>query len=218
MHALAVRRPIVARRIRATEEILATLDNVEGVFLFDHKADLVQACTQALQTEESRAKDDRGNSWDDWADGLAEFCLSLPDREDVFDRLVRRLKAGDRLRRAAHFDAQVRDGQAAASEFAKNPSALSNAKAVDLPILLTLDGHAFVEHAYATLLGRPVDDEGLSAYLNQLELGAHKVDLLHALASSSEGRLRDVKLPALDLMVAQLRRSHLPWFKRLFAP
>jgi len=216
MHALAVRRPIVARRIRATEEILATLDDVEGVFLFDHSADLVQACTQALQAEVSRAKDDRGNSWDDWADGLAEFCLSLLDREDVFDRLVHRLKAGDRLRRAARYDVQLRDDQAAASEFARAPTALSNAKAVDLSSLLTLDGHAFVEHAYATLLGRPVDGEGLSAYLSQLELGAHKVDLLHALATSSEGRLRDVELPGLDLLVAQLQRSHLPWFKRLF--
>ncbi|HSZ07497.1 MAG TPA: glycosyltransferase [Steroidobacteraceae bacterium] len=216
MHALAVRRPIVARRIRATEEILATLDDVEGVFLFDHSADLVQACTQALQAEVSRAKDDRGNSWDDWADGLAEFCLSLLDREDVFDRLVHRLKAGDRLRRAARYDVQLRDDQAAASEFARAPTALSNAKAVDLSSLLTLDGHAFVEHAYATLLGRPVDGEGLSAYLSQLELGAHKVDLLHALATSSEGRLRDVELPGLDQVVAQLRQSHLPWFKRLF--
>jgi Domain of unknown function (DUF4214) len=195
---------------------LETLDDVEGVFLFDHNADLVQACIQALQTEVSRAKDDRGKSWDDWADGLAEFCLSLPDREDVFDRLVRRLKAGDCLRRAANCDAQVRDGRPTASEFETKPSALSNAKAVDLPSLLTLDGHAFVEHAYATLLGRPVDEAGLSAYLSQLELGAHKVDLLLALATSSEGRLRDVNLPGLDQMVAQLHRSQLPWFKRLF--
>jgi hypothetical protein len=93
---------------------------------------------------------------------------------------------------------------------------LSNAKAVDLPSLLTLDGHAFVEHAYATLLRRPADAAGLGAYLSQLELGAHKVDLLHALATSSEGRLRDVMLPGLDQMVARLRKAHLPWFKRVF--
>jgi hypothetical protein len=93
---------------------------------------------------------------------------------------------------------------------------LSTAKPVDLPSLLALDGKAFVEHAYATLLCRPVDDAGLSAYLSQLELGAHKVDLLHALATSSEGRLRDVKLPGLDQMVSRVRRAQLPWFKRLF--
>jgi GT2 family glycosyltransferase len=215
MHALAACRPVVARRIRATEEILETLDEVDGVFLFDHDSDLLQACTQALLTKVSRAKDDRGIGWDDWADGLTEFCLSFADRDDLFDRLVRRLKASDRLRRAAHHDARESPGDDA-SNSAKHPSVLSNAKAVDLPSLLTLDGHAFVEHAYATLLRRPADAAGLGAYLSQLELGAHKVDLLHALATSSEGRLRDVMLPGLDQMVARLRKAHLPWFKRVF--
>ena len=217
MHALAARRPIVARRIPATEEILTTLDDVEGVFLFDHNSELLQACTLALKSNCSRVKDDRGQTWDDWADGLTNYMLSLANRDDIFSRLVGRLKAGDRLRRAAHNDALSKESQAAEYRFAKPPSAPSNAKPLNLESLLALDGQEFVEHAYATLLCRPVDDTGLSAYLAQLEVGANKVDLLHALATSSEGRSRGVKLPGMDGMVSQRRRSQKPWFKRTFS-
>lgn len=217
MHALAARRPIVARRIPATEEILATLDDIEGVFLFDHNSDLVQACTQAFQCTASSAKDHRGKSWDDWADGLTDYCLSFAGRDDVFARLVGRISAGNRLRRAAKYDATQPLREQTASGSKQEPNVLSNAKAVDLHSLLSLDGRAFVEHAYATLLCRPVDDTGLREYLNQLAVGAHKVDLLRALATSAEGRERDIKLEGLDDMVLKHARSRFAWFRRIFA-
>jgi GT2 family glycosyltransferase len=217
MHALAFGRPIVARRIPATEEILASLDDVEGVFLFDHNGQLLEACGLALQSSVSRAKDDRGTSWDDWGDGLTEFCLSLVARDDVFERLVSRITAGERLRRAARGDVLGRDAYGMSRLDSAAPKMLSSAKPVDLDCLLALEGRAFVEHAYATLLRRPVDEGGLQTYLSQLEMGAHKVDLLASLASSPEGRLRDVKLPKLDQAVAQVRKARVPLLKRIFA-
>jgi len=48
-------------------------------------------------------------------------------------------------------------------------------------------------------------------------MGVDKVDLLASLASSPEGRLRNVKLPKLDQAVAQLRKARLPLLKRIFA-
>jgi GT2 family glycosyltransferase len=104
MHALAAGRPIVARRIPATEGILASLDDVEGVFLFDDNAHLLETFAQAMKCSLSHAQDRRGTSWDDCADGLADFCLTLTARSDIFERLVGRLRAGDRLRRAARGD------------------------------------------------------------------------------------------------------------------
>jgi len=216
MHALAAARPIVARRVPATEEILASLDDVEGVFLFEDNAGLVTACAQALHTSVSRAKDGRGNDWDNWADRFTDFCLSLTTRDDIFDRLVRRVRAGQQLRRAARGDALTQEADGEETVISTKSGMLSNAKAIDLRSLLTLEGRAFVEHAYATLLCRPVDDSGLLAYLEHLALGLHKVELLAALASSPEGRLRDVKLPGLDRMVTQLRKSRMPLYKRMF--
>jgi GT2 family glycosyltransferase len=204
MHALSAGRPIVARRIPATEEILASLDEVHGIFQFEDSAGLVRACADALRATVSRAKDDRGCSWDDWADGLTDFCLSLAARDDIFQRLVGRIRAADRLR-----------GAASSAQPARPPG---TAKAVDLESLLALDGRAFVEQAYTTLLERPADKSGLTNYLSQLELGTPKVELLHALASSDEGRARNVDLPGLNRMVVQLRKAQMPLLKRIFHP
>jgi GT2 family glycosyltransferase len=217
MHALSAGRPVVARRIPATEEILATLDDVKGVFLFDHDSDLVTACKRALQAGSSHARDDRGNSWDDWADGLADFCCSLAAREDLYSRLVGRVSAGDLLRRARRGDSRPEQGGTSAPAPSADPSApLSDAKPADLSTLLTMEGRRFVEHAYATLLLRPADEGGLRTYLAELEAGAHKVDILEALAHSPEGRLREVKLPGLDEALAERRRTRKPLLRRMF--
>jgi len=215
MHALAAGCPIVARRIAATEEILKSLDDVTGVFLFDNDTSLIRACTVALKTSVSSATDERGSSWDDWASGLTDFSLSLLERSDTFDTLVRRISAGELLRRA--FRADELERRYVADDVAAEPSGpVSQAKAIDLTSLLKLDGRAFVEHAYATLLCRPVDEVGLKSYMEQLERGFHKIDLLEDLAGSTEGRLRDVKLQGLDQLISQRRRSRLPLYKRIF--
>jgi GT2 family glycosyltransferase len=213
MHSLAAGRPVVARRIPATEEILATLDNVSGVFLFDDNSGLVEACKQAVNSAQSRASYDRALSWDDWADGVTEFCLSLVDSNDVFDRLVRRITAGDRLRRA-----WAGDERAGQRDSAGATRKLPNAKAVDLQTLLALDGKDFIEHAYATLLRRPADPEGVASYLNHLAKGLHKLEILAALAQSAEGRERGVALPGMDDMITQFHRSRRSVIQRIFRP
>ena len=215
MRALGAGRPIVARRISATQEILAGLQAIEGVFLFENDAGLVEACGQALRCSVSRALDSGDSCWDDWAAGLTDFFLSLAARDDVFPRLVRRLRAGNVLRLGALGNADA-DLHGDATAVTAVPGVLSNAKAVDLQTLLTLDGRPFVEHAYATLLCRPADEAGLQAYISQLELGAHKIDILAALASSPEGRLREVYLRGLDEIVARRSKGLKPLLKRIF--
>jgi GT2 family glycosyltransferase len=215
MHAISAGLPIVARRIPATDEILATLDEVTGVFVFEDNSGLVRACALALNCAESRAKYDRASSWDDWADELTEFCVSLASRGDVFHRLVERIAAGDCLRRAARGDLIAREAERKPPEVASVP-VLSTSKSVDLKTLLELEGKTFVEHAYATILRRPADQSGLDAYVKQLAGGQHKLDVLESLANSPEGRQRDVSLPNFDQMIRRLHKARRPLLKRVF--
>lgn len=71
--------------------------------------------------------------------------------------------------------------------------------------LLALDGQAFVDHAYATLLQRVPDPSGSAFYLAELGRGVPKAEILRALASSDEGRARSVELPGLH----ELTQRHL---------
>jgi GT2 family glycosyltransferase len=217
MHALAAGRPIVARRIPAIEEILATLEGVEGVFLFDNDDQLVSAFNASLQATASRAVDTRGASWDDWSDAVAEFCLELVNAGDVFDRLVGRIAAGDLLRKAAASGVSGQEAQRAeAVPSASSPPAGSQASGVDLDALMSMNGRTFVEHAYTTLLRRPADESGLAFYMSELDGGVKKVEILRALHTSPEGHARGVKLDGLDALLA--KNSVRPRFlKRIFS-
>jgi GT2 family glycosyltransferase len=216
MHALAAGRPIVARRIPATLEILATLDDVKGVFLYENDADLIPTVAQALRCSGSSARDERAMDWDDWCDELADFCLSLVGRDDVFERLVNRISSADLLRRAHRGDALAR-GDAASPAQTPPANAPSNAKSLDLDALMALDGAAFVEHAYATLLLRPADQAGLEGYVANLESGTSKARVLKTLSTSSEGRQRGVQLAGLDeLLAREVSARRVPFYLGLF--
>jgi hypothetical protein len=69
-----------------------------------------------------------------------------------------------------------------------------------------MEGREFVEHAYSTLLRRQVDEGGLHSYLEQLNSGVKKIDLVLALAGSPEGRLCNVELPGLEQLKMDSRR------------
>jgi GT2 family glycosyltransferase len=217
MHAMAAGRPIVARRIAPTEEILARLDDVKGVHLFDFDPDLVQACRQALNCASSSAVDDRGTDWEDWADGLIRFSVSLLERPDIFPKLVRRIEASTRLWRVKHGERSSADAIQEPKARLGIPPPLSNAKPVDLGTLMAMDGREFVEHAYATVLRRAVDEGGMQTYLAELSSGAEKVDIILALAGSAEGRLRNVQLSGIEqLKKAAGRRVLIRQVRRLF--
>jgi len=82
--------------------------------------------------------------------------------------------------------------------------------------LLTLGDVEFVHRAYKTLLGRDVDQSGLSNYVGQLRGGADKAQLLVDIATSLEGRRRQIHLLGLDALVeAAERRSASRWTRLL---
>ncbi len=199
LQALSARRPVVVRRTPSTEQILGTLDDIAGVYLFDVDAGLAAACAQALAHDSSVASDRRSDCWDSWLDAFACFCREQAADPRVFERLVARTAAADRLLQASSgppADSGV-PGQAGDAD-----THAASAAATDLNSLLALQGRDFVAHAYATLLCRPADNAGIEFYAGQLRDGTDKLDVLRSLSISPEGRARGVTLPGLDAKLA----------------
>jgi GT2 family glycosyltransferase len=182
VHSLAARKVIVARDISATREILATYGSVSGVFLYEDQPGLIAAMKRAMQVPNSAVDDTNAPGWDQWADGFADFCRGIADTDDVFPRLVERIRACDLLERAAR-------GVNADVARTKRPVACRN-----LTQLLALEDEEFVWAAYATIFARHPDTEGLRHYLSELGAGVSKFTLISRLRESEEGRSKNLPL------------------------
>ena len=202
VHALAARKVVVARDIQATREILSTYRRISGVFLYRDDMDVVRALGSAM-TERTTQTDDTGaESWDEWVDGLAKFCLSLVEQDDVFDRLARRIQSGDLLRKAELLDRLQTASPAQEAATTDVMLAVVNAKdktftdphgrkwspARHVRELLDLNGEEFISGAYVTLFRRLPDSDGLVNYLTELQSGISKLEIVKRLRKSSEGR------------------------------
>jgi GT2 family glycosyltransferase len=202
VHALAAGKVVVARDIPATREILQTYRGVEGVFLYEDDTSLVETLRQALTHGASRTDDAGAPGWDQWVDGFAEFCLGLLDQGDIFERLARRIRAGDLLRKAELLDRLQAPAEAdapPAAEGAASAARPRNTAIIDqqgrewqrarhVKQLLSRNGEEFVYSAYVTLLDRLPDSDGLVNYLAELQSGVSKLEVVSRLRHSSEGR------------------------------
>jgi GT2 family glycosyltransferase len=202
MHALAAGKPVAARNIPATREVLACLQGVKGLELFDSDEDLVAAVRQAMATGHSSVGGSTGPGWSDWADGLARLCLDLAESPDLFSRLVKRIYTADLLRQARAYRESI-------SPSVPCPPAATGAlttvsAAPDLSTLLSFDGRRFVELAYRTLLQREADESGLAFYTAEVESGVSKITIVATLANSPEGRARGVQLDGLAPALASM--------------
>jgi hypothetical protein len=182
MHSLAARKVIVARDIPATREILATYRSVSGVFLYEDQDGLIAAMKRAMHVANSAVDDTNAHGWDQWADGFADFCRGIAGADDVFASLVERIRACDLLERAAR-------GVNADLARTRRPVACRN-----LRELLSLEGEEFVWAAYATILARHPDTEGLRHYSSELGAGVGKFTLISRLRESEEGRSKNLPL------------------------
>jgi GT2 family glycosyltransferase len=203
VHALAARKVVVARDIPATREILSTYQRVSGVFLYRNDATIVSALKLAMNEHASQVNDDGAESWDDWVDGFAKFCLRLLAQDDLFERVVRRMQAGDMLRKSDMFERLqiaspalqlvTTQGASPAADNA-NSSTITDAHgrswlpAGHVKELLHLDGEEFVNRTYVTLFRRLPDPDGLINYLTELRSGVSKLEIVSRLRKSTEGR------------------------------
>jgi hypothetical protein len=200
VHALAARKVVVARDIPATREILSTYQRVSGVFLYRDDATIVSVLKLAMNEHASQVNDDGAESWDDWVDGFAKFCLKLLAQDDLFERIVRRMQAGDMLRKSDMFERLQTNLQPLTTQGASSVTDNANASTITdahgrnwLPAghvkeLLHLDGEEFVNRAYVTLFRRLPDADGLVNYLMELRSGVSKLEIVSRLRKSTEGR------------------------------
>lgn len=84
--------------------------------------------------------------------------------------------------------------------------------------LLALDDASFVQAAYTALLGRQPDPVGRKHYMDALLAGEPRLQVLHDLRNSEEGRAREPQLAGFEAAMRTLRRSRLPVIGRLFRP
>ncbi len=214
MHALAAGKPVAARSIPATLEVLACLQGVQGLSLFGSNDEMVAAVREAMAAERSSVSGSTGPGWNDWADGVGRLCLLLAESGDVFSRLVKRLQAGELLRQARAYR-EIVTSPAVGAEPAAVAAPASTAKAMpNVSALLELDGRAFVDAAYQTLLQRDADESGLAFYTAELESGVDKVSVLAALANSAEGRARAVSLEGLAAVITPSQARGLSTLRR----
>jgi hypothetical protein len=83
--------------------------------------------------------------------------------------------------------------------------------------LLNLSGESFLRAAYVSILGRPIDEDGLASYTAQLRLGVEPSTLLVALARSREAAERRAPaVPGLFELVREIEaRPVSKWGMRL---
>ncbi len=214
VHALAARKVVVARDIPATREILSTYRGVSGVFLYRNDATIVSALELAMNEHASQVNDDGAESWDDWVDGFAKFCLKLLAQDDLFGRMARRMQAGDMLRKSDMFE-RLQATSPALQPVATYGAPLSADDAYASTItdahgrrwlpaghvkeLLHLDGEEFVSRAYVTLFRRLPDSEGLVNYLTELQSGSQQARDHLAVATIDRGS--EVRSPAHRLSI-----------------
>lgn len=180
VHALAMGKPVVARDIPPTREILASYRSVSGVFLFSNDQEMADALRDALSVRVSRIDDAEAPDWTDWTRGLLAFLEELLDPADVYDRLVERTIFHDALRKIdADGDAwPVRTGEDVGRAGAR----------YRYRALAALPDDKFVEFLYTGILGRRPDAAGFRHHMKLLTQGAERRMLIDSFLSSPEWR------------------------------
>ncbi|MCW2366813.1 GT2 family glycosyltransferase [Sphingobium sp. B7D2B] len=171
MHALALRKPVVARDIPATREIMASFAAVEGVFVYADDSELPDALSKALSVAHSRVDDSSAGDWAEWTNGLLDFLSDLVDPAAVYEQASERMRERDWLRRLYHLEKSSAGGAMATFSFDE---------------LSRLDDYAFVEFIYKHILGREPDAAGITHHLTLLAQGASRQGIINAFLTSEE--------------------------------
>ena len=218
MHSLSAGKPIVARRIPATLEILATFASYSGIHLFDDDDELFSSVPKAMSEKHSVVDDGQSADWGEWVDGLMRMLLGRIEDKNVFQKLCARISAGDSLRaflaassplyptppretvaleRAVlsfhpETTAPQTPDHAGDGEYGAEvgrPEERARAlKAETLESLLQGSDKTFLNRLYRTLLDRAPDEDGFKNYSSLLGRGALREEITFAVASSAEAR------------------------------
>ena len=199
MHALAAGKPVVARDIPATREILGRFEDTKGVYLFSDDEQLERSLEESLRLKNLPVDQEIGEDWSQWTVHLASFLEDLiADRSRILLRASNRIKRGDVLRarkiiKSHHLSPAISAAQADLSE----SLVIAWRDLVDLP------SGEFVDQAYETILGRQADPEGRIFHLNRLGDGLGRAELIAAFLENDEFKSngRDVRVVGLPAAV-----------------
>jgi hypothetical protein len=98
------------------------------------------------------------------------------------------------------------------------PESFALEPAASVDELLAMQDAQFVACAYISILGRPVDPDGLRTYLGHVRGGADKTELVLEIARSPEAQdSPGIKLAGLDLLAQRTRRNRPSFFSRLIS-
>jgi GT2 family glycosyltransferase/glycosyltransferase involved in cell wall biosynthesis len=197
MHALALDKPIVAKDIPVTREIINCFKDVEGVYLYGGNDELFECINQASELGFSRFEEFNTTNWDEFVQGFVCFIDRLISSKNLYADCVARIAYGDLLRsRAVSINSNGRPSNSIAEVNATEIKSFGDgvpdvvvSPISDLNELLSLNGDEFIFNAYLSLLRRECDEQGLIYYSERLHRGQSKIDILRDIKNSKEGRL-----------------------------
>jgi GT2 family glycosyltransferase len=169
VEALGFGIPLVARNIPATQEILASYTEYNGVYLYDTTSEMLEAIPLAVGKTSYASG---GITWGSWVSNFDKFISNLIiNSDDIYKSLYFRFinsrsliehdKLKNMLRSPGLSNSIIKNETEQETVIAKNngftPANL-------LSIILDGGDDEFIDFTYRTILGRGVDAAGLSHY------------------------------------------------------
>jgi hypothetical protein len=188
MHAAALGKPIVARNISATKEIIESYSNIEGVYLYDEIRDLEKIIPDAISFGKSIIHDKDACDWGQWANGFSDLISTSINGDAIYSLLVNRIRDGDRLRENFQLNQLLNNHHHESPVNINSLHNQNNTETVSINDLLRLDGESFICEAYRKILWRECDSSGLKHYISELNRGLSKTEILKNISRSKESK------------------------------
>ncbi|HWU01958.1 MAG TPA: glycosyltransferase [Novosphingobium sp.] len=188
MHALALGKPVVARDIAATREILARFDDVSGVYLFRNDEEMAEAVRAARKIGSSRVVVRNGGDWRSWAAGLLDFFASTMNPQHAYTQLTGRLEHLDfvRSRQIVENMPQWQGDDSRLPAWDEDYAHLRMRNDMHYDEVVNVTDEEFLYFIYNLLLKRNPDPSGFRAHLGALRGGAPRVKILRSFLRSQE--------------------------------
>ena len=236
MHALSRNKVVFAREIEVTREILESYKSTSEVHLYSNDRELIELLGKMTPGTKSWVDDSISAGWEEWVDGLAQFCKDSTLKPNIFSTHRNRLRESNTLRRAIAWDKQTSmpvvspvtvvaapgpstlTGQSAThAENALDGAENQTRSLPSLELILASEGSQFIDLVYQIFLRRSPDTQGETHYLSRLRSGVSKLQIIQEISESAEGIKIAAVIPGLKEAQIAARRSKFAALRRLLA-
>jgi hypothetical protein len=191
LHALATNRPIFVRSMPVFEEIWNEQKRNPNIHFYETTGELIEQLRDIPKWSPAPLRRDSGIPRQL---GQIRDALFAARERLTFRRLADRLRAVEFINDAGGF-------------MPIPTPAMARRNQPRIGSVLHPDGAEFVRNAFVAVLGREVDGEGLSHFVDRLKGKgrAEKVAILNTLVKSPEGRAIGARLPGLGIRTLYFR-------------